>query len=529
MKICSVIFLLFLTGFFPVYAQNEIVIDQGITYQKFSGWESASFITSDCNPYYDRLRDALLPYLVDSIGITRLRLEVRSGSEHTFDNYQKWLDNGCPSGTDATYLNWRESRYATVNDNNDTSINLSGFFFNELDMRMEKVVLPFINYLSKRGVKPHINLCYVAFTSQIKNGSYIHDNADEYSEFVLATYLHLFNKYRFTPDSWEILLEPDNVPQWSGNLIGQAIVKAAARLKKHGFKPNFIAPSNTNMTNAVKYFDDLIKVNGVLDFLDEISYHRYGGVSLQSLKALADRALKYNKKTSMLEWWFDNANYKILHEDITVGNASSFQQATISGYFDIDESKPENPKIKIKDITQYNRIYYVAIKPDAIRTGASSSNQKISPVAAKNADGSFAVILKSDIDTVINLRNIPNGNYSVIVTNDKQKFRQTDQLEIKNNSLSNYKIIKGLVAFVAKSTTNSVAEYENRVRISPNPASEYIEIDHATGKAEIVNHQGQPVWQGDLENNRRIDVSGFQPGIYIFRVNNQALKFVVAR
>src|SRR5512133_3290226 len=127
--LCSI--LMFLPVIYCGKSQVNVRIDTTVCFQTFSGWVSASFLTSECDTNYALLRDAVLPVLIDSVGITRFRLEVRSGSENSVDNYRYYLDANCPSGNDSNYLKWRASRYATVNDNNDTSINFDGFHFTE--------------------------------------------------------------------------------------------------------------------------------------------------------------------------------------------------------------------------------------------------------------------------------------------------------------------------------------------------------------------------------------------------------------
>jgi hypothetical protein len=536
----TLIILIFTCIPYLLYSQVTIKVDTSISYQTFSGWETATFITSDCDSNQYVLRDAILPVLIDSVGISRIRLEVRSGVENNIDNFKKFYENDCPSGTDTNYLKWRESRYATVNDNSDTSINFNGFFFTDLDFRIEKVVLPLKKLLEERGQSLYINLCYVAFTGQIKNGIYIHNNPDEYAEFVLVTYLHIYNKYGFVPDAWELVLEPDNVSQWNGNLLGQAIVKTAERLKKYNFLPRFIGPSNTNMTTAIKYFDDMVKVPGAIDYLEEICYHRYSGVSQQSLIELAKRGKQYSKKTSMLEWWFDNAKYNILHEDITIGNASSFQQATISGFFDIDKTDLKNPKIKLKDITQYNRIYYTLIMPNAQRKEAITSNLIASGLAFVNSNNTFGLIVKADNDTVINIEGLPDGKYNVITTNSNEKYKFHNQIEVKNNLINNIKVKKGLFALNQIVDINSVSDLSKSISISPNPASDYIEINVGAGSKpalmvefEIFNIFGEKTTLSDLspalsegEGERKIDISNLPAGVYFIKIGDKLAKFV---
>jgi len=98
-------------------------------------------------------------------------------------------------------------RYTKINDNDDPRvINWAGFQFSSLDWKIENLVIPLKRLFEQRGMKLFINLCYVAFTGQIRDGEYIHDNPDEHAEFVLATYLHMQEKYGFVPDTWEVTL-----------------------------------------------------------------------------------------------------------------------------------------------------------------------------------------------------------------------------------------------------------------------------------------------------------------------------------
>jgi hypothetical protein len=171
-----------------------------------------------------------------------------------------------------------------------------------------------------------------------------------------------------------VILEPDNVSRWNGTLIGQAIVAAAARLSANGFTPRFIAPSNTNMSNAITYFDDMIQVAGVLQYLEEFSYHRYGGVSDANLLAIADRAVTHGVNTSMLEWWFGNSTYHVLHKDVGMGRNSAWQGEVTRSFFAIDSSSPGSPVIGIADVTRFNRQYYKFVRRGAVRIEAGSDD-----------------------------------------------------------------------------------------------------------------------------------------------------------
>lgn len=256
----------------------------------------------------------------------------------------------------------------------------------------------------------------MAFTGQIAGGEYIHDNPEEYAEFVLATYLHMRDKYGFVPDAWEILLEPDNVAQWNGITIGNAIVAAAKRLEDYGFTPRFIAPSNTNMGNAVKYFDDMISIPGVLPYIEEFSYHRYGGVSQQNLLNIANRASEHGINTSMLEWWFGNAKYNILHNDLTVGINSAWQGRTLKGMFNIDISGPGTPKVSYANDMRYNILYFRNVRKGALRIEAERNNGDFDPIAFINEDGKYTIISICSEAGSLEVNGLPEGVYGINYT-----------------------------------------------------------------------------------------------------------------
>jgi len=398
-------------------AQETITIDSKTTYQTMRGWENTAWIADPCDPAFPALRDIVIDRAVNQVGIDRLRLEVRSGVENTTDYYADWIAAGCPGPPDQQYTRWRDNRYATVNDNNDpNTINWNGFHFSELDWIVENIILPYKTKMAKNGEDLFINLCYVAFTSQINGGTYHHDDPQEYAEFVLATYLHLQNKYGFVPDTWEILLEPDNVSQWDGTLIGEAVVATAARLTTAGFTPKFVAPSNTNMGNAITYFDDMIAVPGALQYLEEYSYHRYAGVSKSNLKAIADRAVQHNLSTAMLEWWFDNATHEVLYEDLTLGRNSAWQGSVLAGLFNIDVKDPQNPTVSIRDVQKFNRQYFKFVRREAVRIDAQSDGNNFKPVAFVNKGKRFVVVVNTDTGGPFRISGLPAGIYGLKYT-----------------------------------------------------------------------------------------------------------------
>jgi len=401
---------------------RTITVDPSETYQTISGWEMVASALEPDNPAFPNFKDELFDLAVHDAGINRLRLEIRSGTENNSDNWSAYQDGSID------YQTWRSRRYATVNDNADPyTIDWSGFHFSEMDDAMERIVNPLRAVLEADGDKLFVNVNYVAFTGQIKGGGYMHDDPDEYAEFVLATYLHLQEKYGWVPDSWEVILEPDNVSQWNGTIVGRAIVAAAGRLKTAGFEPVFVAPSTTNMRNAITFFDRMVEVPGAVEFLRELSYHRYSGVSQQNLRTIAGRAKQYGIDTSMLEWWSGGNSYRTLHEDLKVGNNSAWQQGVLAGALNsnmalyiIDDSDPANPRVLLNDATKFTRQYYRFVRPGAVRIKSVSQESMFDPLAFINKDGSYVVVVKCNAGGDFSIGGLAIGTYGVKYTTASQ-------------------------------------------------------------------------------------------------------------
>jgi len=400
-------------------ASHTITIDTDVTYQTITSWEATAWMGQDSSPNLANYSDDVMDLAVNELGLNRLRLEIRAGVENPDDYWAQWQEGL------VDYDFWRSHRYTTVNDDAaPDNINWSAFHFSELDNTVEKVVLPFMQKVISRGEPPLINLNYVAFTAQ--NGAglpYIHADADEYAEMMLATFIHLDGNYSIVPDYVEVILEPDNVVQWTGYTVGNAIVATQAKLADAGYHPKFIAPSNTNMGGAITYFDQMATVTGAMDALAELSYHRYGGVSDQNLQTIDLRRRTYGINTSMLEHM--GSGHDDLNKDLTVANCSSWQQFALAGfgpgdnggvYFLIDESVPSDPVVTMASRTKFLRQYFHYVRPGATRVGATTDENGYDPVAFINPDGSHVVVVNVEADSTIIVNGLPAARYGVTYT-----------------------------------------------------------------------------------------------------------------
>ena len=400
--------LLALAGCAPESA--TIRVEPDTRYQTITGWEvSSEIVENPSQTDFRRYRDQVVARAVDEIGINRLRLEIRSGAESRSRGWQRY------SRGEIDYAAWRPIRYVVEQDNDDPFlIDPSGFDWSELDFTVAEVAVPLRERLARRGEQLFVNLCYVAFTDQIEDGDYSHDDPEEYAELILAAFLHLQQKWGFVPDSVDVILEPDLVAQWSPELVGRAIVATAARLREHGFAPGFVAPSVTDMANAAPWFDGIARVEGAVEQMIELSYHRYRNSSREQLPAIVERAQAHGLSPSMLEWWFGYGTYDVLHEDLSAGMNTAWQGRVLKGQFDISDTPDGGVALKLREDVRYNLQYYREVRRGALRVGARSSEpEHFDPLAFVNTDGSTVVVIKSLGAGELRVENLPPGRYAI--------------------------------------------------------------------------------------------------------------------
>jgi len=403
----------------PVTA--SITIDSTRRFQTFTGWEVTAQGGQEEAASFSVYRDSLVDLAVNDLGITRVRLWLRSGFEKDIDVWAQLRAGKHPE--------FRCSRFTTVNDNNDPQrINPAGFHFSQLDYTMEQLVLPMKRLVEANGEKFFINANYVAFMKLCPTGArYDHVTPAEYAEFVLAAYQHLQKKYGIVPDAWEVILEPENTYFWQGRQIGEAIVATAKLLEKHGFKPRFIAPSTTKAGNAPIYFDEMVKVNGVVPYLEELSYHRYRGFSKDDFVAIANRAARYHIKTSMLE--HIGSGYRDLHEDLKVAGVSAWQQFALAypakdddgaQYYRVENDGSRKAKLVMGRRTRYLRQYFRYIRPGSVRVQADSNIPEVDAVAFTGPGQRFVVVIKSDAPARMTLSGMPAAKYAAHYTTQRE-------------------------------------------------------------------------------------------------------------
>jgi hypothetical protein len=405
----------------PLPSGAFVDIHPEVTYQTMRGWEGTAQIGEvECNqtsfPIY---QPEVLNRLVNELGINRIRIELRSGHESPIDYYSQYRVHRVED-------DYFRNVYTSVNDNNDPrNANLAGFQFSELDHKEEVILKGMRALLNARGERLFVNLVYVDFAPSAWEQA---SDPDEFAELINTTFIHLRDTFGWVPDAFELNLEPDNSEIWNnGVILGRALVAAGDRLKASGFHPDFIAPSTTNMTNAITYLDQMLTVPRVLEYLTDISYHRYGGVSTASLATIASRGAQYGLRTAMLEGPLGQQD---LHQDLKVGMNSAWQRFGLAGcasltgtsYYYLDTSVPTAPKVITRDATRYFRQYFSYVRFNAVRIGAVSGNPVLDPLAFRNTNNKLVVVLKSDDQTLVQVRLLPPGTYGITYTTPTQTF-----------------------------------------------------------------------------------------------------------
>lgn len=401
----------------PPGSVPTIIVDPTQRYQTIVGWEGTMYIGSPQHgsSLLRSYQDELFDRVVEDLGLNRIRLSVRSGAQNPIDWFGRWVRN------EITYEEWRARRYEIQPQRL--------YNFTELDFWVEHSVEPFRQRLQARGEDLYVNLNYVNFERQVPNQVYHHwDHPEAYGAFMAAAFRHLDEKYGWTPDAVEVVLEPDNIDGWTGARIGAAMVAAGDSLSAAGYHPDFIAPSTTNMARAIEYFDEMVEVPRALTYLKELSYHRYQGVSSSSLETIQQRAAQHGLRTAMLE--HIGSGYLDLHEDLETGWNSAWQQFGIASeeegeqqggrYYNLEIDPFGHVSVAQTERTRYLKLYFRYVRRDAVRVGATSSEGRLDPLAFQNADGSFVVVVKAEEGATFSVGGLPPGEYHARYTTETQ-------------------------------------------------------------------------------------------------------------
>lgn len=412
-------------------AVETIRVDTSVEHQEIVGWEVVSRLwefDKDSNRFngsWLKHRDAILEKLIAEGGITRLRLEIRSGAENPVDY---WSDF---TAGKLTYEGFKDHFYEKINDDDDPyHASPEGFQFSELDYRVENIVLPAMAVAERHGIELALNLNYVDFRWTERQGTLSHaQNPEEYAELMAATFAHLKEKYGLVPDQFEVILEPDNTDGWRGPQIGRAMLATVERFRADDVElPPMIAPSTAHASAALNYLDGIASVPGALPLVQTISYHRYDPLlNEDTIREIGERGRSLGKRTAMLEHVEGTADE--LLEDLIDGNASAWLLWGIAwngerdGYPVIVDERAEGPaRVRLSTVGKQLALVFNNARPGDMRIGVSASHPHLRSAAFRKADGTHALLVSASLGAGrgrfarIMERLWPDVHYRVIIT-----------------------------------------------------------------------------------------------------------------
>jgi hypothetical protein len=189
------------------------------------------------------------------------------------------------------------------------------------------------------------------------------------------------------------------------------------------------------------------------------------------LQWIGNTALSYGIGGAMLE--HIGSGYEDLHQDLTLGQNSSWSQYTIAkpyfwgsqddggAYYLVDDTDASNPKIIMGSRTRFLRQYFLFVREGAVRIGASASvedplqgDAAFSPVAFVNADGKNVVVVKANNGGSLTIQGLPAGTYGIKYTTANEYDVDRPDVAIGSGQPVNASIpAAGVVTIYAKASS----------------------------------------------------------------------------
>lgn len=403
----------------PPQSGNVLTIDATKRFQTINGWSVTTRaweqdkVADKYDPSYIAAAPEMVADLVNEVGVNRIRVEIQSGAENPTD-YWKQFTSGALS-----YTGLKAKYYENINDNADPFVaNAAGFKWSQLDEKMDALVMPLRAALAAKGEKLWINLNVVDFGTGDLGSLSLATQPEEYAELVVEAFKHLKTKYGVTPDSLEIILEPDNGGTYTGAQIGAAIKATKARMAAAGFAPQIIAPSTMKASASLTYYD-AIKTTGAK--VDVLAYHTYGTTDDATVSAIGAKGAAEGIETAMLEKI--DAGVDQLHRDLTLANVTAWLQWGMASKTDNgnnllvgDPAKPVGSQISMGSKTRGLAQVWRHVRRGYVRVGASTNFAGVKALAFEAPGGGRLAVGITTGAKNFAIAGLPAGSYAVEYT-----------------------------------------------------------------------------------------------------------------
>ena len=438
-------------------AAVTLTLDLTQKFQKWEGWEVTIPRWIDdidtlggSQPVQKPMINKLLANAVKKLGITALRMGINLSGKFGVEINN---DNDDPFNFDDTRIDWH------------------GF-----DPYMKDFVMPMKALVEARGEKFTLNFQIITFDFPKGTMQWHLSQPEEYAELVVGCIKRMDKLFKVIPDYITPSNEPDNHTSMTKTQLLDNMQTLMSRLQQEGYTNIKLRYPDTMRINSALSFLDKLEADypDVLPYLKTFSFHGYGGLGMETLNSIRDRAQGLGITTAQTEWMNSKNISQDIYKCIVWGNVSLYQHYVLAWQsqnggnpgvhyiltgFNGDNSKPPSfDGFHVNTDFTYPRSHYYAyqqysryIRPGDIRVDISSTNANIKPVAFEDTNGRLTIVVLNEKtgNTDVIIKNVKAGKYNITLTDAKNNGTKVGKQVVRSqgDSLTFSFVRPGTVTF----------------------------------------------------------------------------------
>ncbi len=384
------------------FAAETITVNPAITYQTIEAWGTAdnTFGTGKLDFQKSSLRRHLIEEAVQTLGITRTRIEAQNG------NFSDWK-------------HWEE-----LNDNSDSGVlDATRLETNSFDRKMTEWVVPM-----KQAVEADGGVFGSYFSPSFYNGgstgtapTWLINSPGEHAEYLSSYLLRLKDVYGITPNYYTILNEAGFDNTWTAAIVGAMIKTVAPRLQSLGLTSKLQFPESYGADVAWNNYISVLQADeDIWPHVGMLSYHLYSGNAGTDMSRDSIRDFGIARNLPRAQTEFTTQTSEVLYNDLTKGGVSVWDLYKWNGiYFRTQAPAAVSTQWfsrtqtfwKIRQVTKY-------VTPGSVRVNAVSTHTSIRPLAFTKSGKSIVVlwIASGGVNAPLTLVGLAPGSYGVSKT-----------------------------------------------------------------------------------------------------------------